>query len=145
MSSRRTLNSLSILCLAVFCLLATGSMEDSNNRQASGPVSTYDSPSLDSKQNVIRDIKLKYTWSTDGVIMKGNFKIDNPTDHAFKDFEITCDHYAPSGTKIDSNTRTIYETVKAKGKKSVNNFNMGFINSQASSSSCHVTNLVLID
>jgi hypothetical protein len=97
------------------------------------------------KQTVINAVKFHYTWSTDGMIMTGNFKIDNVTDHSFKDFEVTCDHFAPSGTKIDSNTRTIYEVVKAHGKKSVSNFNMGFIHSQAASSSCRITDLTLID
>ena len=93
----------------------------------------------------MKAVKLNYTWSTDGMIMTGNFKIENPTDHPFKDFEITCNHFAPSGTKIDSNTRTIYEVVKAHGKKTMNNFNMGFIHSQTKSSSCSITDLILLD
>ena len=76
--------------------------------------------------------------------MTGNFKVENPTEYAFKDFEITCNHFAASGTKIDSNTRTIYEVVPAHGKKSWNHFNMGFIHSQAKKSSCSITDLTPI-
>ena len=79
------------------------------------------------------------------MIMTANFKIHNTTAHAFKDFEITCDHSAPSGTVIDSNKRTIYEIIPANGTKSIRNFNMGFINSQAKRSSCQITDLVVLN
>ena len=77
--------------------------------------------------------------------MIANFKINNATDHGFKDFEITCEHYATSGTMIDRNTRTIYEVVKAHSKKSIPHFSMGFIHSQAKSSNCRITDLVPLD
>lgn len=77
--------------------------------------------------------------------MTANFKVHNTTDHAFKDFEITCDHSGPSGTVMDHNTRTIYELVPAKSAKSIRNFNMGFINSQATRSSCRITDLVVVN
>jgi len=47
-----------------------------------------------------------------------------------------------SGTVIDSNTRTIYETVEPKSTKIVKEMNMGFINSQASKSGCEISDLV---
>ena len=49
-----------------------------------------------------------------------------------------CTHSAPSGTEIDSNTRTIYELVPAGSKKVVKDFNMGFIHSQAASTYCQI-------
>jgi hypothetical protein len=39
------------------------------------------------------------------------------------------------------NVRTIYEVVEPKSTKRVNQFNMGFVRSQATQSSCAVTNL----
>ncbi len=75
-------------------------------------------------------------------IMVANFFICNPTKIAFKDFTVTCKHRGSSGTEIDSNTRTIYELVEAYSAKEVRNFNMGFVDSQAKSSSCRITDLV---
>jgi hypothetical protein len=123
-------------------------MEDNaghNNSSSSSSSSPSGAQTVSDKDAVLSAVKLNYTWSTDEVIMTANFKIDNPTAHSFKDFEITCNHYAPSGTKIDSNVRTIYEVVPAHSKKSVRNFNMGFINSQAHQSACQITNLVLLN
>jgi hypothetical protein len=87
----------------------------------------------------------KWGWYKDdfGDIMMANFTIQDNSDTAIKDIEIRCDHSAPSGTVIDSNTRTIYEIVKAHSKRTFKNFNMGFIHSQAASSSCVIENLEL--
>jgi hypothetical protein len=120
-------------------------METPSSSSGSLDAPTSNSEPASEKDQLMRDIKFTYSWSTDDIVMKANFKIENPTDHSFKDFEITCNHYAASGTKIDSNTRTIYEVVKAHGKKTVRDFNMGFINSQAKSSSCTITDLVPLD
>ena len=148
MLSRNQVNSLSIICLIFFGITAAGSMDSDKSSSPSAPSSeptlTGSSPA-DQKTAVIDVLKFKYTWSSDGMIMSLNYKIENPTDRPFKDFEITCNHFGPSGTKIDSNTRTVYEIVKAHGKKAANRFNMGFIHSQATSSSCKVTDLVLLN
>ena len=76
--------------------------------------------------------------------MEANFTIHNKGKRDVKDIEITCTHFAKSGTRIDSNTRTIYEIIKANSKKSFNNFSMGFIHSQAHKSSCGITDLVVM-
>ena len=143
MSRNKRLNVISAICLCCFCFLAAGSMEDANhNNPPSSPSSASGTQTTSDKEAVLSAVKLNYTWSTDELTMTANFTIDNPTAHSFKDFEITCNHYAPSGTKIDSNVRTIYEVVQAHSKKSVRNFNMGFINSQAHQSACQITDLV---
>ncbi len=61
-----------------------------------------------------------------------------------KDVTITCTHYAPSGTKIDSNTRTIYEIIPAGRALRVTNFDMGWIHSQASKSAASVDDFEVI-
>jgi hypothetical protein len=76
--------------------------------------------------------------------MIADFTIKNPTRYRFKDFEIKCTHSAPSGTVIDSNTRTIYQTVQPTSTKVVKEMSMGFINSQATRSGCQITDLVVI-
>ena len=94
----------------------------------------------------MREIQLDFKWGKGGFgsIMKADFTINNPTNYRVKDLELECTHSAPSGTVIDSNTRTIYEVVDPKSKKVIKNFNMGFIHSQASSSSCRITDLTVV-
>jgi hypothetical protein len=75
--------------------------------------------------------------------MMATFVIENPTGHRLKDIEVTCIHSAPSGTLIEHSVRTIYEIVPPKSSKRIPDFNMGFIHSQAKSSACSVTNLVV--
>ena len=75
--------------------------------------------------------------------MMANFIITNNSDLKIKDIEIRCIHYAPSGTKIDQNNRTIYETVEEHSTKTVSDFNMGFIHTQAQNTRCEIHDLVI--
>lgn len=88
--------------------------------------------------------KLDFQWNKAGFdnVMMGDFTIHNTNRFDVKDIEITCQHFGKSGTQIDRNRKTIYEVAKAKSKKVVTGFNMGFIHSQAASTSCAVTNVV---
>ncbi len=106
-----------------------------------------ESVALSPKETLMRDVKLDYTWRKDGFgnVMIANFTLTNPTQYRFKDFEIKCTHFAPSGTEIDSNTRTIYQTVEPHSTKAVHEMNMGFIDSQAAKSACGITDLVPLD
>ena len=65
--------------------------------------------------------------------------LENTNSFPIKDVEVTCQDYGNSGTLIDRNVRTVYEVVKAKSSKAISNFNMGFIHSQATKSSCSVS------
>ncbi len=98
---------------------------------------------VDTKQTALSQVKLDFKWSKGGFgsVMEADFVVKNDSDYSIKDFEVTCNHFAKSGTRIDSNTRTIYEVVKAHSTKKFPNFNMGFIHSQAASSSCGITDL----
>jgi hypothetical protein len=100
----------------------------------------------DAKAAALGSMQLKYSWRKEGFdnIMIANFTIINNGPRDVKDIQITCTHFAKSGTRIDSNTRTIYDIVKAGKKKRFNKFNMGFIHSQAQSSSCEITDLTLM-
>ena len=66
------------------------------------------------------------------------------TRFAVKDIEVRCVRVAASGTVIDSNTRVIYERFDAGKIKRIKEFNMGFINRQAKSTSCSIKDLVLL-
>jgi hypothetical protein len=145
-------NLLSLAGLALFLLAALGSSDtktgapSGSGGAASGSGGATNSPTEDPKAVALRDIKLDFKWAKSGFgsVMEADFTISNPTPYRVKDLEIECTHTAPSGTKIDSNTRTIYEVVEPKSKKVVKNFNMGFIHSQASKSSCGITDLTIV-
>jgi hypothetical protein len=136
-------NAKSILGLAVFVVLAFGSTDQNQNGSSSSQNSgsTQESP----KEIALRTASLDFKWSKQGFgnVMIADFTIQNPSTYPIKDIEITCSHFGKSGTEIDSNTRTIYDVVPAKGKKTIKNFNMGFIHTQAASSSCKIVDLVI--
>jgi hypothetical protein len=83
----------------------------------------------------------KMSWYKDAfdTIMMISFTLVNTNSFEIKDVEITCEGFGNSGTQIDRNVRTVYETVKAKGSKRMRKFNMGFIQSQVTKSSCAIT------
>ncbi len=86
----------------------------------------------------------KWSWSKDGFsnIMIATFTIKNNANFDIKDVEITCVHSSPSGTVIDRNTRTIYEIFQAGKTRTIREFNMGFIHSQAQRSGCTIMSAV---
>jgi hypothetical protein len=88
---------------------------------------------------------VKLTWRKGGFgsVMIATFVIRNNSPMDVKDLEIRCEHSAPSGTVIDENTRTIYDVVKARSTRTFSNVDMGFIHSQAASTSCVVQSLQL--
>jgi hypothetical protein len=121
----------------------SGSEKNKQENALTTAASSIPAP-VDLKADALSKIKLDFTWSTDDVIMTANFVVKNEGDRGIKDFEITCNHTAKSGSLIDSNTRTIYDIVKAHSTKRFPNFNMGFIHAQAAQSSCRVVNLTVI-
>jgi hypothetical protein len=95
------------------------------------------------KQDQLAAIKIeKWSWKKAGFdnVMIGTFTIKNANDFGVKDIVLNCQHYAPSGTLIDSNVRTIYQAIKPKSSITIKDFNMGFVHTQAAKSSCSVTN-----
>jgi hypothetical protein len=99
-----------------------------------------------SRESILKKIRIEnFNWSKGGFdnIMLADFVFKNDNDFPVKDLTVECIHSAPSGTKIDENTRTIYEVVPAHGSKRMLKFNMGFIHSQVERSSCHITDYQL--
>jgi hypothetical protein len=95
-----------------------------------------------------RYVKVKdFSWRKEafGNVMEVDFTIENMLPVNVKDIEIKCTHSAPSGTVIDSNTRTIYEVIGAGKTRVFRNFNMGFIHAQAYRSSCQVVNVTRLN
>jgi hypothetical protein len=132
--------------IVVMALICFGGLVGTSGTSSSPGSGNVASPSEEPKTVALRDVKLDYKWEKSGFgnIMMADFTLKNPTIYRFKDFEISCTHFAPSGTQIDSNTRTIYEVVEPHSTKKINQMNMGFINSQAASSGCKLTDLVVI-
>jgi len=98
-----------------------------------------------SKEAALSNMTLDFTWSKEGFgnVMEANFTVHNKNAFTVKDIEVRCVSSAPSGTVIDSNTRVIYERFEAGKVKKIEKFNMGFINSQATSTSCSIRDLVI--
>lgn len=121
-------------------------VREANGSTTPGIDSTSSGDPIDPKDALLHRVKLDFKWHTDGFgnIMIANFTIKNPTQYRFKDFEIKCTHSAPSGTVIDSNSRTIYQTVEPTSTKVIREMNMGFINNQATRSGCQITDLVVL-
>jgi hypothetical protein len=136
----RKTSPLALGCLLLIVFAVIGSIV------GRGGSSTSQSPTpATPREQALAAVKLNYDWQKGGFgsVMTADFTITNPTAFTVKDIEVTCEHYAASGTKIDSNQRTIYEVVPPKGKKHIRGFSMGFIHSQARSSSCRITDLVV--
>jgi hypothetical protein len=87
--------------------------------------------------------KLSWYKGGFGTVMMANLSIKNDGDAPVKDIEVKCEHSAPSGTKIDQNTKTIYELIPAHKTRTFRNFNMGFIDSQATGTNCRISDLVV--
>jgi len=114
----------------------------------SPPYIHYSTPEEDPKTVAMRDVSLVLdSWTKGGFdsIMIANFTVKNSTKYSVKDITVTCTHYAASGTEIDSNTRTIYEMVKAKAQKRIREFNMGFIHSQTQRTRCQIDDLAVVE
>lgn len=93
----------------------------------------------------IQNIKItKWSWKKGGFdsVMLATFTIQNTNAFSVKDIRIHCEHSAPSGTLIDSSSQTIYEAIKVGASRTFKEVNMGFVHSQAKSSSCSIRNFV---
>ena len=133
-------------CLVVFLgLIILGGMSSVLRNSEDGVTTPKvdPTPKVEPKNIALSQVSLKFHWTKEGFdnIMQANFTIKNESVYDVKDLEINCEHYAKSGTLIDSNKRTIYDVVKAHSTKQFKNFNMGFIHTQAVKSSCAVTDL----
>jgi hypothetical protein len=124
--------------LAVFILGSVSSALLHHPESGGGGAST-----VDPKSGVLSKVSLDFRWGKEGFgnVMEADFTVKNDSDHDIKDIEIKCRHFAKSGTEIDSNSRTIYDVVKAHSTKKFRKFNMGFIHTQAAQSSCAITDL----
>ena len=136
----------SMLTWAVVILLGLMFMGAIGGKNSNGGTSSG-APTLSPKEEAMANISLDGQWRKEGFgnIMEADFVVKNKSKYDVKDIEIECTHSANSGTKIDSNKRVAYEIFKANKNKKLKDFNMGFMHSQATSTSCSITDLVVIN
>jgi hypothetical protein len=135
------------LLLVLIVIGIIGSLFSTTMKDPSSTSPTSSPPSAaDVKQQVMAQVKIKsLKWHKGGFdnVMLVNATFENKSNRDVKDIELTCEHFAKSGTKIDSNSRVIYEVIKAGKSNGIREFSMGFIHSQAASTSCRITNFVI--
>jgi hypothetical protein len=88
----------------------------------------------------------KFSWRKEAfdTVMVADFTFNNKNAFDIKDVELRCEHSAESGTKIDTNERTIYQIFRSYSVRTVSGFNMGFVHSQARRSSCDIVDFVVM-
>lgn len=95
-------------------------------------------------QMVLESVKLKTRWGKSGFgnVMMANFTITNGSSASLiSDITITCSMTAKSGAGVGLTQNTIYDSVERGKTKTIKNINMGFIDSQASSAYCKITDM----
>jgi hypothetical protein len=73
-----------------------------------------------------------------GNVMVVDVTIQNRGLSNLKDFVVECSNKGPSGTVINTNTRTVFEIVPSRATRTFKSVNMGFINQQTKSTNCQV-------
>ncbi len=146
---KKNVSCLSAGCLILLVLFLIGLVASECGKFSTGGAissSTLSTPPPPSRDDTAtQNVELvDFSWKTGGFdnIMLATFVVRNNNDFAVKDITIRCNHSAKSGTEIDSNTKTIYETIDPKKKRTFRDFNMGFIHSQASKSRCQITSVL---
>lgn len=85
--------------------------------------------------------QLEFKGHKDGGLLYVDFTVINNGSQQIKDIEIECVHNGKSGSRIDSNTRTIYDVVGPRSRKTFKRFSMGIIHSQATQTRCSISGL----
>ncbi len=100
----------------------------------------FDQAVLDDPKRGLTLVTHSWYKSGFGSIMMADFTIRNDARIDLKDVTIKCVHSAPSGTEIDSNSKTIFEPFPKGKTRKLRDVNMGFIRDQAARSGCEIIN-----
>jgi hypothetical protein len=133
--------------LFLIALLQNIFLQSTPSTSSTNSPSIAETPKLTPKEEAMQSVKLEnWTWHTGGfdTVMMLNAKIVNKGSRDVKDIEIQCTHFAGSDTVIDKSKKIVYELLKAGKSVSIKDFSMGFVHSQAKSTSCRITDLVLM-
>ena len=131
------------LVLGVLALFAAGYFSSGPGTSIRSSDVSKDEPSA--KQVAMENIKLEFSWKKVGFdnVLLVDFHITNASQYLVKDIRVRCTHYAKTGTKLGRNRATIYDVVPARTTKTFKDINMGFIHTQADSTSCVITDIQL--
>lgn len=127
----------------LWSIVSNNSQNPTSHKENSTPVA----PKVNPKNEALRLVTLdKWEWRKGGFdsVMLLDAKIKNTGARDIKDIEIECTHSSNSGTRIDRNKKVVYELVRAGKSVNIKEFSMGFVHSQATSTSCKITDLVLL-
>lgn len=97
------------------------------------------------RRDAVRSLALKtFSWEKTGfgTGMHASFTISNPSDFDVRDVKISCDLTAPSGTRVDSTTQTIFEVFPARSTRTTKKLPMGFIHTQTAQATCGLIDAV---
>jgi hypothetical protein len=80
------------------------------------------------------------TWSIGGfgTVAVVTVTINNSNDFPVKDVGLECRFSGKSGTELSTVNHTIFDSLKAKSKRTFKEVNVGFINSQSARAGCSV-------
>ena len=76
-----------------------------------------------------------------GTVIIADINIYNGNKTAVGDIKFTCNGFSRTGTRIDSNTRTIYEYVEPFNYKTIKGYNIGYVHSDVSYFKCQTVNI----
>lgn len=127
-------------CLALIVLVIVGGVLSGPKTDSSTPTQPPAPSRPDPQQSALAKLKLDFTWKLGGFdnVILATFTVKNGNDFDVKDIQIRCEAFGKSGTKIDRNTRTIFDVVKAKKTKQLPEANLGLVNSQAHQLACEI-------
>ncbi len=104
-----------------------------------------DEPSKpDPKVQALEAVQIKsFQWRLDGfgTVMVADFHVVNNGKWPIRDFEVTCEAYAKSETRVDRLKRVIYDTIQPSKSRHIRDFNMGFVHGQVARASCYISDL----
>jgi hypothetical protein len=126
-------------CLILILLGVFGAIL-SEGRKGPGVSSSSAPAAPDAREGALLKLKLDFTWKLGGFdnVILATFTVKNQNDFDVKDLRIRCEAFGKSGTRIDRNTRTVFDVVKAKGTKKLPEMNLGFVNAQADKLACDI-------
>ena len=106
------------------------------NPSNSQPTSTH---KISSREEIMGGLSLTSKERVDKYgIMTADFTIKNDSDTMIKDIKIKCANYSKTHTELDTNTRTVYESIYSWDTQVIKGFNMGLVHSQRDYSLCEI-------
>lgn len=115
-----------------------------NPTHTSSSTSTTNKSPKEAALDAVKIKDMRWTTGGFGTIMLLSLTLQNDGERPIKDVQLTCKHSSNSGTQIDRNQKVIFEKIEPGKSFKLKDFSMGFIHSQATSTGCAVTDLVVL-